>query len=98
MVLSGFDSVMSFFLGARLKSFILSLWIVLYILFTSRKTRMSTAYKTRKNEEIKADIAETNIIPLETPSTKARKEVVIREIRNASINAIKRGLRDMILV
>lgn len=42
------------------------------------------------------EIAETNSIPLDTPSTKARKVVVISEIRNASITAMKRGLRDMV--
>ena len=46
---------------------------------------------------MKEEIAETNSIPFETPSTKARKVVVMRDIRNARITAIKRGLNDMLL-
>jgi hypothetical protein len=59
---------------------------------------MSTAYMTRKNDEINAEMAETKSMPLETPSTKARKEVVIREIKNARTKAINRGLSDIFLL
>lgn len=71
--------------------------MVLYILLTSLKTRMSTVYRTRKKEEINEEIAETNSIPADTPSTNARNVVVINEMRNARMKAIKRGLNDIIL-
>ena len=43
------------------------------------------------------EIAETNSIPFETPSTNARNAVVMSDIRNARMTAIKRGLNDMVL-
>jgi UDP-N-acetylmuramyl pentapeptide synthase len=45
---------------------------------------------------MKDEMAETKSIPLETPSTKARNVVVINDIRNANMMAMKRGLSDMI--
>jgi hypothetical protein len=53
-------------------------------------------YSTRKKDVIKLDTHTTNSILDVTPPTKVRKEVVIAEMRNASRNAIKRGLNDMI--
>ena len=58
---------------------------------------MSTVYKTRKNEVIKAEIEVTKSMLLVAPSTKARNVVVSSEIRNARIMAMKRGLKDMVL-
>ena len=57
---------------------------------------MSTVYKTRKNEVIKAEIEVTKSMLLVAPSTKARNVVVSSEIRNARIMAMKRGLKDMV--
>lgn len=81
-----------------MKSLILSLWMVRYILLTSLKTRISTAYNTRKKEEINDEMEATKSILVAVLSTNARKVVVISEIRNANIKAIKRGLKDMLNV
>ena len=70
--------------------------MVLYILLTSLKTRISTVYKTKKKDEEKAAIAATNNILRVTPSTEAKNEEVITEIRSARMMAIKRGLRDIV--
>ena len=70
--------------------------MVRYILFTSLKTRISTAYKTRKNELIKEEMEATKSILVAVLSTNAKKVVVISEIRNASIKAMNLGLKDML--
>lgn len=44
------------------------------------------------------EMAATKSIPVETPSTKAKKLVVMSEMRKASIKAIKRGLSDMVAI
>lgn len=56
---------------------------------------MSTAYKIKKKEHIKLEMAVTNCILLFTPPTNDKNAVVIEEIRKANIKAIKRGLRDI---
>ena len=70
--------------------------MVRYILLTSRKTRISTAYNTRKKEEINDEMEATKSILVAVLSTNARKVVVISEIRNASIKAMNLGLKDML--
>jgi hypothetical protein len=44
---------------------------------------------------MKQAVATTNSILVLTPSTKAKKVVVIREIMKASMRAMKRGLSDI---
>ena len=56
---------------------------------------MSMVYKTRKNEVIKQAVATTKSMLLLTPSTNAKKDVVMREMTKASMRAMKRGLSDI---
>jgi len=59
---------------------------------------MSIVYRTRKKDDTNEAMADTKSMLVVTPSTKAKKVVVMSEIRNARIKAMKRGLNDIRLL